>query len=178
MTNAIKYQDTKVDVEKTLSDLTNLIKRYGGTRFEQNWTPDGHVRGVRFAIHHDTLGELPVRMLARTDRIQTILLNAGLWKSYPRQEREKKVKAQAERIAWRHVRDLTEQLLLAVQLDIRSMPEAFLADVEIFDSQLGETVRMSDYLQSRAYTSSEGLVLSSSQHSPIELPAADTGQRA
>lgn len=73
MANAIKYQDTKVEVEKTLSELTALIKRYGGTRFEQNWTPEGRVCDVRCAIHHDSLGELQVRLVARTGRIQRIL---------------------------------------------------------------------------------------------------------
>lgn len=173
MAKAIKYQQTTVPVEKTLSELTALIKRYGGTRFEQNWTPEGHICDVRFAIHHDTLGELPVRLVARTDKIQKILLDSGLWKSYPKTEHERKVQAQSERIAWRHIKDLTEQLLLAVLLEIRSLPEAFLADVEIFDSQLGEAVRMTEYLQSRAHGGPEGLILSGLGSDPVELPPAN-----
>lgn len=173
MANAIKYQDTRVEVEKTLSELTALIKRYGGTSFEQHWTPEGRVSDVRFAIHHDTLGELPVRLVARTGRIQRILLDAGLWKSYQKTERENKIAAQAEKIAWRHIKDLTEQLLLAVQLDIRSLPEAFLADVEIVDPRLGESVRMAEYLESRASAGPEGLMLEEPETTAISMPPAD-----
>lgn len=175
MANAIKYQETRVDVEKTLSELTALIKRYGGVRFEQNWTPEGRITDVRFAIHHDSLGELPVRLVARTTRIQQILLDAGLWKSYPAKEREKKIADQAERVAWRHIKDLTEQLLLAVQLDIRSLAEAFLADVEIADPQLGEPVRMAEYLENRASTGPEGLMLDEPTPGAIPMPPADHG---
>ncbi len=43
--------------------------------------------------------------------------------------------AQAERIAWRHISDLTEQL------ELKTLPEAFLADAEMLDAQTGETMR-------------------------------------
>lgn len=175
MPNAIKYQDTKVPVEQTLSELAGLVKRYGGARFEQGWTPEGRVSEVRFAIRHDTLSELPVRLPARTGRVQAILYEAGLWRSYPRQEREEKIAAQAERISWRHVKDLTEQLLLAVSLDIRSLAEAFLADVEIVDPELGEPVRMAEYLEQRAVAHARGLVLEDAAGSAIPMPPAERG---
>lgn len=102
-------------------------------------------------------------------------LDAGLWKSYPKTERENKIAEQAEKISWRHIKDLTEQLLLAVQLDIRSLPEAFLADVEIVDPELGESVRMADYLESRASTGPEGLMLDEPTPGAIPMPPADHG---
>ncbi len=71
--NIIKYQDIEVPVEKTISDLSALIKRYGGTRFEQSWSESGAVRGVRFAVRHESLGELPVNLMARTEQIERIM---------------------------------------------------------------------------------------------------------
>ncbi len=174
-TQVIKYQDTKVDVEKTVSELSSLIKRYGGSRFEQSWTEDGGVGGVRFAVRHETLGELPVSLTAKTAQIKRILLDEGIWKTYPPKEREERIEKQAQRIAWRHLKDLTEQLLLAVSLGLKTLPEAFLADVEMLDHATGETVRMGEYLERRASSGPGGLELleaagSSSRHA-IPLPA-------
>ena len=49
---AIKYQDTTVDVEKTVGELSALIKKYGGSRFETAWTEDGGVGGEQAAHAH------------------------------------------------------------------------------------------------------------------------------
>lgn len=174
---AIKYQSTGIPVEKTISELSALIRKYGGSRFEQAWNSDGTVSGVRFAIRHEQFGALPVNLTARSTKIRSILFSAGLWKSYRSAEREQMIQRQAERIAWRHIKDLTEQLLLAVQLDLRSLPEAFMADVEILDAGSGETMRVAEFLERRARTVSrgEGLVLEAShqsENSAIPLPSA------
>lgn len=174
---AIKYQSTSVPVEKTLAELAALIKNYGGARFEQHWASDGLVSGVRFAIRHDELGELPVNLTARTARIRSILHEAGLWKSYPPARRERMISEQSERVVWRHLKDLTEQLLLAVSLDLRSLPEAFMADVEIFDRHTGESMRTAEYLERRGRGAPGGLVLEGTgpeDSSALELPAADS----
>ncbi len=179
-TQVIKYQDTKVEVEKTVSELAALIKRYGGSRFEQAWTPSGGVEGVRFAIRHETLGELPVNLTAKTAQIRRIMEEAGLWKTYPKAEREEKLETQAQRIqaqriAWRHLKDLTEQLLLAVSLGLKTLPEAFLADVEMLDQATGETLRMGEFLERHASLGPGGLEIdaaNSSGSGAIPLPAA------
>lgn len=170
---AIKYQDTTVDVEKTVGELSALIKKYGGSRFETAWTEDGGVGGVRFAVRHETLGELPVSLTAKTAQIRRIMRDAGLWKTYPLAERQRKLETQAQRIAWRHIKDLTEQLLLAVSLGLKTLPEAFLADVEILDAQTGETVRMGEFLERRASSGPGGLELDAGEtaRGAIPLPA-------
>lgn len=149
----IKYESTEVDVEKTLAALTKLIRDHGGRRFEQTWDPFGRVAAVRFALDHPTLGELPVHLPARTQKIRRILDEAGKWRSYPEAERQHKLSEQAERIAWRHTHDLVEQLLLAVRLGVKELHEAFLADVEVLDRASGETVRMTEFLERRARAS-------------------------
>ena len=177
-TQVIKYRDTKVDAERTVAELGALIKRYGGSRFEQSWEPDGCVGGVRFAVRHETLGELPVSLTARTEQIRRIMLDAGLWKSYSPADRERKITVQSERVAWRHIKDTTEQLLLAVQLGLRTLPEAFMADVELYDRERGELVRMGEYLERRASAGPDGLELTTTaaaaeDRRAIALPAGE-----
>ena len=172
----VKYESTEVAVEKTLAGLAGLIRRYGGRRFEQIWDAAGNAVAVRFALDHPSLGELPVHVPARTARIGRILDEAGKWRSYPEAERAEKIAQQAHRIAWRHIADLTEQLLLAVQLDIKTLPEAFMADVEVYDRETGETVRMAEYLESRARIGASGLELEAAENrGAIPLPAGKEG---
>lgn len=135
----VKYESTEVAVEKTLAGLSELVRQYGGRRFEQIWddTEARNAVAVRFSIDHPSLGELPVQLPARTVKIERVLLDGGKWRSYPKDKREQMVREQAHRIAWRHISDLTEQLLLAVRLDLRSLHEAFMADVEVYDRDRG-----------------------------------------
>jgi hypothetical protein len=170
----IKYQDTTVEVEQTLGELAALIRRYGDARFEQSWDEDGRMGSVRFAVRHDTLGELPVLLTARTARIEAIMREAGLWKSYEEEAREERLSTQTHRIAWRHLKDLTEQLLLAVSLGLKTLPEAFLADVEVLDPAAGETLTMARFLDRHASAGSRGLELESGppRRGPIALPGA------
>lgn len=172
-TQVIKYQGTKVDVEKTVGELSALIKKYGGSRFEQQWTESGGVGGVRFAVRHETLGELPVNLTANTGQIRRIMADAGLWKSYAPDARSEKLETQSQRIAWRHLKDLTEQLLLAVSIGLKTLPEAFLADVELYDRERGELVRMAEYLERRASAGPDGLEIAAGEtaRGVIPLPA-------
>ncbi len=178
MGQIVKYESTEVDVSKTLAGLTTLIRNYRGRRFEQRWDASGRVTAVRFSIDHPSLGELPVQIPARTGKIRRILLDAGKWRSYPEAEREKKISEQAERIAWRHIHDLTEQLLLSVQLDLKTLSEAFMADAEVYDRERGDLVRMAEFLERRASAGPDGLELdagNSSGSGAIPLPAAGGG---
>lgn len=171
--NAIKYQRTEVDPAKTVSELSEIIRRYGGRRFEQSWDRQGNPTEVRFAIDHPDLGELPVRLVAKTQKIRRIFSEEGLWRSYPDDERDERINLQAYRIAWRHIKDLTEQLLMAVALDLQDLHEAFMGSVEIVDTETGELVRMAEFLERRARQGPEGLVLSPGRRSsPIPLPPA------
>ena len=178
----VKYESTEVAVEKTLGELAGLIRCYGGRRFEQIWDPTGNAVAVRFSIEHPSLGELPVHLPARTAKIRQILLEAGKWRSYSEKERERKITEQSHRIAWRHISDLTEQLLLAVALDVKTLSEAFMADVEVYDRERGEVVRMAEYLERRASSGPEGLELTAAEAASdvtrraIPLPGATGGR--
>lgn len=166
----IKYQDTDVDVERTVAELAALIKRYGGSRFEQQWRKDGGVGGVRLAVRRESLSELPVSLAAKTAEIERTMRDAGLWKSYTPEARAQKLETQAHRIAWRHLKDLSEQLLLAVSLGLKTLPEAFLADVEVYDRQRGELVRMAEFLERRASSGPEGLELLAAEENRRAIP--------
>ena len=170
----VKYQETTVDAEASVAHITALVKRYGGTRFEQLWDETGGVAGVRFAIRHPTVGELPVSLQLKTGEIERILSSGGFLRSLPRDERMERIATQAERIAWRHEKDLIEQLLLSVTLGTRSLEGAFMAEIETWDERTGETVTMEEMFSRRAVLSSSGrgVEIASARNGAIELPAA------
>ena len=97
-------------------------------------------------------------MTARTGEIECILLSSGYATgrtAEQKRERPKRVAAQSRRIAWRHLKDLTEQLLLAVELGLRTLPGAFMADIEAYDGATGETVMMYELFERRAVPARE-----------------------
>ena len=163
MTQAIKYERTEVEAERSVSQIAALVRRYGGSRFETLWDEEGEIRGIRFAIRAPgglaggEIEELPIYMTARTGEIERILLSSGYATgrtAEQKRERPKRVAAQARRIGWRHLKDLTEQLLLAVELGLRTLPGAFMADIEAYDGATGETVTMYELFERRAVPAS------------------------
>lgn len=137
----IKYQGTTVEATKSAQELCGLVQKYGGTRFEMQWK-DGILTGVRFALKHAKLGEIPVRLEARTQRIEQILSRV-IWAADKR-------RAQAYRIAWRQLKDFVEQQLLAIETGLFPVHEVFMAQVETRDPVSGELVTMGDLLERHA----------------------------
>ena len=73
MSQAIKYQQTTIPAEKSAAQIQALVAKYGGTRCEVKWDEKGNVTSVRFAIRHERFGEVPIRLVAKTETIFKIL---------------------------------------------------------------------------------------------------------
>lgn len=164
MAQAIKYQKTTISAEQSVAQLTALIAKYGASSFEQRWDGEGQLVAVRFSLR-TSLGGAPgfmsVQLRARTDRIYWLLRQSGDFS-------EERARAQAYRIAWRHLKDLSEQLLLAVTLGLKDVGAAFMDSVEVLDPETGATVTMADLFAARASLVGDGrgvrLLPSASEH--------------
>lgn len=139
---AIKYETTTVDAGKSASEIAQLVQTYGGSRFEMQWGEDGLLTGIRFALRHPKLGEVPVRLTARTERIEEILRGVSKWR-WDHQGR----KLHAYRIAWRQLKDFVEQQLLAVKTGLFPVHEVFMAQVEARDPDTGEMVTVGELVE-------------------------------
>lgn len=149
---AVKYQTTTIEASQSAAEIAEMVRRYGASRFELRWDDAGQLSGIRFSLRTEELSEAPVTLSARTERILELLREDQPYNSRRRAsatEWETQLRAQAHRIAWRHIRDLTEQLLLAVQLGLRTVGSAFMADIEVWDDATGETVPMAEFLARR-----------------------------
>lgn len=175
----IKYASTTVDPSKSAGEIMELVRRYGGTRFESRWT-NGILTGVRFAIAAEGIGEVPVRLDAQVDRIVEILVKAK--RKQPRfrygafsEGMMQPIREQAYRIAWRQLKDFVEQALLAVETGLFPIGAAFMAHMEVWDQAADETITMSEFLLRRGVSGDErGIRLLGSREQPIvrRLPPA------
>jgi hypothetical protein len=158
---AIKYQGTTVEAIKSAGEIQRLVQQYGGTRCEIRWDTKGNVVGVRFAIRHERFGEVPVRLAAKTAKIEEILKRRT---SIGHEKRP----AQAYRIAWRQLKDFVEQALLAVETGLFPLHEAFMASVETEDPETGESITWGEMLERHGAGGVGGLRLLGSGPKVIE----------
>lgn len=136
MAQKIKYQTTTIDATQSANEIGVLVGKYGARQFSLHWDEEGELRGVSFVLVDQRYGGIvPIRLGARTDSIYEILTAS---RSYSFDE--KKVAQQANRIAWRQLRDLVEQLLLAAKTGLFSIVEAFMAHVVIETAEGAETM--------------------------------------
>ena len=151
MSQAIKYESTTIEPEQTATEIMQLVRKYGGVRFEMVWGERG-LRGVRFAIQTEH-GEVPVRLEARVERVAEIIRQKKPY-SYRikrnRFEYDKWVEEElAYRIAWRQLRDFVEQSLLAVETGLFDLAGVFMGSVEVWDNETDEVVTMAELVARR-----------------------------
>lgn len=162
MGQAIKYENTTVDPSVSAMQIGQLVQRYGGSRFEMQWNDRGRLIGVRFAIRHDRLGEVPVRLMASIENVEGLIRERR-----PYSSRMRKTRAQwaewcadvAYRVAWRQLKDFVEQALLAVETGLFPLHEAFMAQVETPDPETGEPITVGELFGRHAVLESSGLRL-------------------
>lgn len=149
MSQAIKYESTSIDAVRTASEIVGLIVKYGGTRTTIEWD-GGQPTGISFEIEDRTHRRtIPVRLEARTERVYQMLVKARPWTSRSRASRtdyEGKQREQATRIVWRHLKDLIEQQLLAVEIGQYYLAEVFLHGV-VLDTGMTVGETMAQYAQ-------------------------------
>lgn len=132
---AVKYQSTTIDPWKSAGEIAELVRKYGGSRFEQQWDEYGQLVGIRFAIRDNRLGEVPVILRAQTETIERILQGA-----LPRSWTTERKRTQAYRVAWRQLKDFVEQALLAVKTGLFPLAAAFMASIEVQDEETGRPI--------------------------------------
>lgn len=119
---AIKYESTDVPVSRSVKQIEALCKKYGGWQIEVRYV-DGEIESIRFLMQTKR-GVIPILIRAPSEPVFQVLR-----KHRPRGQAAKQRKL-AKRIAWRHMRDLTEQRLLSAFLQVEDPAEAFMAHIE------------------------------------------------
>lgn len=107
---------TKVDIFTTLGQIQGQLVKHGAKKILQEYDNDGHVEAVSFMI--DTpVGVQAVRLPANVEAVQRVLTK----------QKVKCDREQAERVAWRIVKDWVEAQMAILESEMVSMAEIFMS---------------------------------------------------
>lgn len=106
---------TKVDVFTTLGAIQGQLVKHGAKKIMQDYDDDGHISALSFLVETPT-GPRGIRLPANVDAVHAVLTR----------QRVKCDREQAERVAWRIVKDWVEAQMAILESEMVQMDEIFL----------------------------------------------------
>ena len=106
---------TKVNVYRTISEIEATLAEHGATMILKQYGNDKKIAALSFTLE-TPVGQQPIRLPANVDAVKKVL------------ERQK-VKAdndQAERVAWRILKDWVEAQMAILEAEMVTMDEIFM----------------------------------------------------
>ena len=111
----IKNYTTKVPATQTVGEIQGILASHGARRVMMDYGPDGSVTAVTFGL--DCCGEMRgFRLEAKPEGVMSVMSK----------DRVKCDRKQAERIAWRNVKDWIAAQVALVETEQATMDELFL----------------------------------------------------
>lgn len=106
---------TKVDVYKTIGEIQSVLVKHGARKIMQDYDENGNISALAFSIE-TPCGVRGIRLPANTAAVLRVL----------EKQRVKCDRGQAERVAWRIVKDWVEAQMAIIEAEMVSMDEVFL----------------------------------------------------
>lgn len=106
---------TKVDVYATLGAIQGQLVKHGAKKIMQDYDDNGHITALAFMVDTPT-GPRGIRLPANVDAVYTVL----------QRQKVKCDREQAERVAWRIVKDWVEAQMAILESEMVQMDEIFL----------------------------------------------------
>ena len=122
---AIKNYTTDVPVNKTVSEIHLMLADHGARRILFDYSADSKVKAISFTIETPT-GEQAVRLPANVERVREVLRQQ---KNNPRNRNRSQIddsRDQAERVAWRIVKDWLAAQLAILETEMVDVQQVFL----------------------------------------------------
>lgn len=106
---------TKVDVYTTLGEIQSKLVKHGAKKIMQDYDDDNHLVSLSFMIDTPT-GFRAIRLPANVDAVHKVLIR----------QKVKCDRNQAERVAWRIVKDWVEAQMAILESEMVQIDEIFL----------------------------------------------------
>ncbi len=106
---------TSVNVFKTLGEIQMQLVKHGAKKIMQDYDDDGNIVALSFLVDTPT-GPRGIRLPANVDAVHAVLTR----------QRVKCDREQAERVAWRIVKDWVEAQMAILESEMVQMDEIFL----------------------------------------------------
>lgn len=123
---------TSVPVAKTLAEVTRLLVDAGARSISTTYGPTGSPTGVAFTVE-TAYGPRSFALPARAERVQAVLGRQKVETRYRTPE-------QAERVAWRIVKDWLEAQLALIRTEMVALDQVMLPYMVDDESGGGHTV--------------------------------------
>lgn len=106
---------TKVNVYTTIGEIQAILVKHGAKKIMQDYDDDGNIRSLSFLINTPT-GPRGIKLPANVDAVQKVLSK----------QKVKCDREQAERVAWRIVKDWVAAQMAILESEMVQMEEIFL----------------------------------------------------
>lgn len=106
---------TQINPFKTVSEIQQILVKHGAKKIMQDYDENGGISAVCFLIN-TPMGEQGVRLPANIDAVDRVL----------QKQKVKGGREQAERVAWRIVKDWVEAQMAILESQMVTIDEVFL----------------------------------------------------
>ncbi len=138
---AILNYTTTVDYFKTVSEIEYILMKHKAKSIMKNYDGES-ITGLSFLI--DTgFQQIPVRLPVKVDECLEVLKREK--KNSPRSS-IKATREQAERVAWRILKDWIEAQMALLDIEMVEMQEIFLPYIEIQGQTIYEKLEQKNFL--------------------------------
>lgn len=114
-----------VPVNKTVSEIHLMLADHGAKRILFDYGADNRIEAISFAISTPG-GEQAVRLPANADRVQEVLRRQRIEPKSRNRSQIDDSQAQAERVAWRIVKDWLAAQLAILETEMVTVQQVFL----------------------------------------------------
>ena len=116
---AIKNYTTTINANNAIGEIQELLSKHGATAIMTEYD-DGNVTGLSFKIM-TTRGELGIRLPSNTDRVLQVLK-----KQRKNNNQVKDTFEQANKVAWRIIKDWVDAQMAILETEMVEMEQIFL----------------------------------------------------
>jgi hypothetical protein len=133
---------TTVSAKKSIGQIHGMLVAHGASHILTDYD-DGKAVGVAFIIA-TPYGERPFRLPANIDRVADVLLKQlqsstyRRWDTQYREQRRAKLKEQANRVAWRILKDWVRAQMAILETEMVTIDQIFLPYMEVGNKTLYE----------------------------------------
>lgn len=125
---------TTIDAYKTASEIEYILMKHKAKSILKDMDPDGHIVSMSFMVDRGNT-QIPVKLPVKVDATLRILQKEK--KNNPRKQ-IKATKDQAERVAWRILKDWVEAQMALLDIEMAELEEIFMP--YILDYKTGKTL--------------------------------------
>jgi hypothetical protein len=122
MTN-IKNYTSSVPASQSIADIERILVGMGAKNIMKEYDGVGKVDSIMFSIPRGE-SSVPVKLPARREAIKKLFLNQ--YKRTPSREQQEMAAAQAERSAWKNVKEWVELQATMIKLEQAEFMEVFM----------------------------------------------------